>query len=136
MRFSNWETRLSKAIEEARNKEYKLGEHDCALFAINIIREICGIDYGERIRGLYSTKAGYLRLWKEIGGSSLKEITEIILGKKAEKIEKAKRGDLVLNQDEEDHLGICTGAKVVIASIEGGLVFVDLLDCSCCWRIN
>ena len=134
----NFDSLLSKEIEKARFKKYKLGEHDCALFAINVIKEIYGIDYGERIKGFYSSKIGYLKLWKEIGGSSLQEITEIIIGEKGREMIKVGRGNLVLYKDDVrgEHLGICIGDKVAIVSVADELIFIDILECECCWRIG
>ncbi len=138
MRYPNWEARLYEVIEEARNKEWKRGKHDCAIFALNAMQAISGIDYGKEIKGKYDTKIGYLKLWKKLGGSTLLEITGIILKKEEEDIRRTRRGDLVLycDEDKEDHLGICIGDKVAIMSVGDGLIFVDLLDCKCCWRID
>ena len=115
-----------------------MGKHDCALFAINVIKRLYDIDYGERIRGQYSSKFEYLKLWEEIGGSSLKEITDIITEKQSEEMRKVNIGYLVLYVDDNkgEHLGICIGDKVAVVSIANKLLFYDIFDCKCCWRIN
>jgi len=129
---------LNEIINEARYKRYKLGEHDCALFAINTIKEIHGIDYGENIRGCYFSRFGYLRLWKSFGCRTMKEMVRVITKKRTQGMRRVKRGDLVLFLDDEknEHLGICVGDKVAIVTLSDKLTFVDILDCSCCWRMG
>ena len=125
-------------IEKARFKEYKLGEHDCALFAINTIKEVYGIDYGEKIRGHYNSRIGYFRIWRSLGCWSMKEVTNKITGLKSERMRRVRKGDLVLFKDEEmkEHLGMCLGDKVAIVTLSDRLAFVDILKCECCWRIG
>ena len=130
--------KLRKEIEKARSKEYELGKHDCALFAIEVIEKVWGIDYGEKIRGCYSSKFSYLKLWKKLGCSTLEEVTNKIIGGKSEEMRKIQNGWLVLYLDDEknEHLGISIDSKVAIVTQNDGLTFVDLLKCKCCWRMG
>ncbi len=129
---------LLKEIEKARFKEYKLGEHDCALFAINTIKEIHGIDYGEKIRNCYNSQVGYFKIWRSLDCWSMKEVVEKITGLKNEGMRRVRKGDLVLFKDKKrkEHLGICIGDKVAIVSLSDRLTFLDIFDCECCWRIS
>ncbi len=129
---------LSREIEKARFKEYKLGEHDCALFAIEVIKEVHGIDYGEGIRDCYNSRIGYFRIWRKLGCWSMKEVVEKITGLKNEEMRRVRRGDLVLFRDKKkkEHLGICIGDKVAIVTLSDKLIFLDIFNCECCWRIG
>jgi hypothetical protein len=91
MRLENWESKLSKYLDEIRYKPFSWGEHDCALMAANAVLAMTGKDYAEKFRGLYHDAAGALRLIPEgiaqhLANCGFREIEP----------KNAKRGDLVL----------------------------------------
>lgn len=139
MRTEGWEERLFALIKEAKTKPYVIGEHDCALFAIDIQLAITGIDMGEKIRGKYKTKKGSLRLIARLGKEDrllpLRGATTALTGQPPISPVKSKRGDPVLWVDSEDveHLGICVGAEVVLLT-EDGLQTIPLAQCVCGWN--
>lgn len=135
-RLPYWESALNDCIEAARYKEYKIGKHDCALFVVEVIKRISGLDLLGRLKDKYNNKAESLKFIKELGGKGLKEAVVFILGYNDISVTLATQGDLLIYKDfkKEEHLGICVGHKTVFLG-ESGLVFVNTLDCSYAWRI-
>lgn len=135
-RLPYWESALNDCIEAARHKEYKIGKHDCALFVVEVIRRISGLDLFEKLENKYNNKTESLRFIKKLGGKGLKEAVVSILKYNDISVTLATQGDLLIYKDfkKEEHLGICVGHKTVFLG-ESKLVFVNTLDCSYAWRI-
>lgn len=136
MRVSGWENLMYEAIEDARHKEYEVGVHDCALFAIRVLQTITGTNYGKGITGEYNDKRSSLRLVAKLAGrgKSLLAAVSKILDVQPVNILKARRGDPVLYVDDSgvEHVGICVGSEAAVLA-EKGLLFVSLAHCSCAW---
>ena len=128
---------MNKLLEEARNKPYKIGEHDCALFVTDIMRVFSGRDYSKAFRGKYKTQTGALKLIKRLSGGeeSLREAATNVFGIDPLKPAWAMRGSPVLyKEDGQEHLGVSTGTHAAVLH-EDGLKFIPLSDCECCWNI-
>ncbi len=99
IRVDGWETRLDEFINSKSNKRFGWGEHDCALFACDAIKEITSIDIAYWFRGKYRNKFTAYELLKEFGGGGLLETFEK-LSKEFDMPEIdmpfAGRGDLVM----------------------------------------
>lgn len=129
MRVEGWEKILFEEIEKARNKKYVLGRHDCALFAINLLAKITGIDYSLQVKGKYKNLTEAKKLIKKLGKGSNKALNKAVsavlhsdpLGSLW-----GRRGDpLVIELDDVEHIGICVGAEGVVLTSKG-LLFIPL----------
>ena len=134
-RFEDWPIRLNAAIEAARGRPFVWGQHDCALFAFNVVRDLTGIDHASAYRGHYKSAQGAARALRTLGQGTLRASVGAALGGEIPAL-KAQRGDVVLRiqPSRGETLGICTGADV--AFVGGpGLVFVPVSDCLTAWRV-
>ncbi len=136
MRYPDWQSRLNKMIQEARDEEYKIGKHDCALFAAKVIKEITGRDFLSGLEGKYNSRFSSLRFIKEVAGAGLKEAVSRFLEQETIPVSYATQGDLMLLVDftEMEHLGICIGRRTAFLT-DAGLCFFETLDCEWAWRV-
>ena len=139
-RLDGWEGRLAAVIAAARVSEYVLGEADCLRLACRAVEALTGVDYWPRIVGKrgYKTKRGALLIIARIAGS-LGEAVTATLGIEPAPTRRAQRGDIVLfrDPDNEDHLGVCIGAQVLLTA-PWGSVTLPITDARllCAWRIG
>ncbi len=136
MRYPDWQSRLNKGIQEARNKEYKIGKHDCALFAARIIKDITGRDFLSGLEGKYSSRRESLLFIREVAGAGLKEAVSKFMEQETILVSFATQGDLMLLIDftKMEHLGICIGKRTAFLT-DSGLCFFETLDCEWAWRV-
>jgi Domain of unknown function (DUF6950) len=137
MRVEGWEQMLFEAVEEARGKEYVLGKHDCALFAIDLLSKITGVDYGAKVRGKYKTLTGAKGLIKRLGKGTNKQLgkaVSAVLMLQPSSALRGHRGDpLLITLDKVEHIGICVGSEGVVLAPEG-LLFIPLNQFQMCWN--
>lgn len=107
-------------ISSAEKQPYKLGEHDCLRFACQVIAARGGEDYWPRFAG-YRTKRQALARIAKIAPSLREAITKT-LGTPELPPTLAQRGDPVLYQDSEEHIGICVGEQVLVLGADGLLM--------------
>jgi hypothetical protein len=134
MRHQDWPERLNKIISESHNKPFAWGEHDCCLFAANVVFEITGVDHAAELRGTYKTALQASRALQNAGGVS--GIASAALGKEINPLT-AQRGDVVL-LDRPDHgetLAICIGVNCT-APGENGLQSVPMAEAVTAWRVE
>nr|ELR5115187.1 hypothetical protein [Providencia stuartii] len=117
MRHINWTTRLPQTLQNAMQKPFAWGEHDCCLFAADCVMAICDFDPCEGVRGRYKTKSGAARVLKsefgDIESALLCFFTEI-------PVSAASRGDIVLFEgDEGKTLGVLWANKIWAVTEEG-----------------
>ena len=126
---------MHAVIEEARDRRYAIGRHDCALFVIAAVERITGKDYGKRVRGGYKTVAGSLRLIASMG-HGLQQAVERVTGEPAIRPGRVMRGDPVLYVDDggREHLGLCVGDQAAVLA-EDGLMFVSMDRIDCGWNL-
>lgn len=138
MRALDWPEKLSDAIEAARARPFKWGEHDCCLFAANVVQSIADVDYAASFRGKYDSEIGAARLIAPYG--SLETMIDSILDEKVHPAF-AQRGDVVLGAiglndgAQVDALGICIGVYSVLAGPEG-LSFSRTSGARVAWKIR
>ncbi|WP_426037459.1 DUF6950 family protein [Cypionkella sp. TWP1-2-1b2] len=132
-RALGWELRLAAAVEGARGRPFVWGQHDCALWAFDLRRDLTGDDDMAALwRGRYRTARGAVRLMRRLGWLSLETAGRDLLGEPLLSLHLAQRGDLVLANSGLG-FGICLGARAAgIAS--SGLVLVPLSACALAWR--
>lgn len=131
MRLHDWPERLSHAIEEARGKSFRWGQHDCCLFVADTVRAITGYDFAADLRG-YETQTGAYRRVAEFG--SIEALVSHLVGPhKAAAF--AGRGDVVLAElDQGPTLGICLGNQCAFVG-EHGLTFYPRTVASHAWSV-
>lgn len=136
-RFPDWPERLAAAVEKARTAEFRWGEHDCCLFAADVVHALTGHDYAASFRGRYDDGAGAAVLIASHG--SLQALIEAVIGDPIPP-SRARRGDVVLGTaptpaGEEDAIGICIG-RLWAAPGQAGLRFLQMSICRAAWRIG
>lgn len=134
-RVIDWPERLSAVVASAQDQPYVLGVWDCLRFSCKCIDEMTGINYWPRFEG-YRTRREALVTILKIAPTLADAVTKV-LGVDPIDVAFAGRGDLVIYNDGEDHLGICVGPTVAVLGAES-LAFVPrenprLLKC---WRIG
>ncbi len=133
MRYQDWPERLNKIISESSKKPFAWGEHDCCLFAANVVFEITGVDHAAELRGTYKTALQASRALKAAGG--VKGIASAALGQEINPLT-AQRGDVVLVDGEHgDTLTICMGVNCIGPS-ENGLQPVPMTKAVTAWRVE
>lgn len=125
-----WESRLSKFIDEMRDRPFKHGVHDCAFFSGRCAEIMTGRDFTTEFIGDYDSKKEAYKFLKKLGYAGLSAIPERKLGVALSSPKFAKRGDAVLIKHEvdgetEEALGIVdlSGRKVVTVGLDGLLYF-------------
>src|SRR3990170_2470650 len=98
-RFEDWPERLDAAIEAARVRPWRWGDHDCVLFAADLVLAMTGIDPMRGLRGRYNTAIGAARIIRRTGGGDLEGAVASILGGLGYPtiaVTEAQRGDAIL----------------------------------------
>lgn len=122
-------------IEAARDAPYELGEHDCLRVACRAVEALTGEDLWPRFSGYRTRREALVKIARV--APSLGEAVTATLGLEPVAPRLARRGDIVLYRDVEDHLGVCLGEHVAVLGPDG-LAMVGLLDERLlhCWRIG
>lgn len=126
MKTEGWESRLAKYFDEMRDKPFKRGSHDCALFAGNCVDIMTETDTTSEFRQPYKTLKEALKMLKEMGYEDLSAIANKKLGEPLSNPAYAQRGDCVLIQiDDQQALGIVdlSGRKAITIGKEGFIYF-------------
>lgn len=136
-RFSDWPERLDAALERARKTEFHWGEHDCCLFAADVVQAMTGHDPAAGFRGKYSDEAGAAALIAAHG--SLKGLVRSVLGDPVHP-SRARRGDIVLGPvptagGTQAGIGVCVGRQWAVP-LPTGLRFLPLAAAAAAWRIG
>lgn len=135
MRLEGWERRLDDVIQDALRRPYVLGEHDCFRLACRVVEALTGVDRWPEFAG-YRTERQALQALAAYG-SSFVDAGDRFFGVGHCGVRLARRGDIVAYRDGvlKYHLGVCLGRLVAVMDA-GGLIFVRVLACACCWRVG
>lgn len=135
MRREDWPEELARMLREASSRPFAWGEHDCCLFAADVVQAITGEDHAAEFRGRYTTAAGAARALKRYGAGNLVATIDAKLPRIAPAL--ARRGDVVCKEFEDvgPALGICVGIQSAFAS-HTGIAMHNTLDCDHAWRIE
>lgn len=138
MRLAGWEERLGAILEDARALPYEIGVHDCFRVACRVVEALTGVDRWPEFAGRYRTTRQSRRLLA-LHGTSFEAAGDWFFGSPRADVREARRGDVVAihTADGEKHLGVVTldGTKAALLG-PGGLVFLHVTSCLCCWRIG
>ncbi len=115
-RAPDWPQRLAAFIEARRARAFVWGEHDCALFAADWVRECTGVDLAADLRGTYADARGALGILNARAG--LAGICAQLLPAVAPPF--AGRGDAALASNAgRELLCIVDGAHLIGPGAEG-----------------
>lgn len=137
MRLEGWESRLNAIIEEARERPYCLGEHDCFRVACRVIEALTGADRWPEFAGRYRSEREAFALMAQYG-KSFEAAFDWFFGAPSVNVRLAQRGDICAYQDKKGgpkHLGVCLGALTAVTSARG-VLFVQTLECERAWRVG
>lgn len=134
MRKADWPTKLAEALNEAKNKPFAWGSHDCVLFAADVVKAITGKDYAAEHRGTYNSARGaYQFLQKHSPDKAASGLVDQFFDRIPVKF--AGRGDVLAIQTKHGPaLGICAGMFGFFV-LDTGLVRYPLNICSLAWRV-
>jgi len=133
LRYQNWPERLSEIIERRLQKCFEWGEHDCCLFAADVVAALTGVDFGAELRGTYSTALEAARILKERGG--VRGIASAALGAEIPPL-MAQRGDIIMYRSANgEALGVCVGAQFVAAGTNA-LLRGGMDEALAAWRVK
>ena len=137
MRAADWDIRLAAIVAEAREKPFKWGQHDCALWAMDVRTALTGAPEAPW-RGKYSTVKGAAARMAKMGYGSLEAAGDGILGERHEFPLMAKRGDIVLAEiggdDWPEAFGVCVGASGAFVTPEG-LTLHPMSAVKAAWKV-
>jgi hypothetical protein len=127
--------RLHAVIEDARDRPYVLGEHDCFRLACRVIEALTGIDRWPEFAG-YKTKREALHKLAQFG-SSFEAAGDWFFGVAGLPMKRAMRGDICALTDDagEKHLAVLIDHRAV-CMLPQGLLFIEAARCHCAWRVG
>lgn len=130
---------LAEEIRKSLSKPFVWGEHDCCLFACDVVKALTGEDMAHDFRGKYTNKLEAVRVIKEFAGGGLAELAAkraAESGLKEAPIPFAGRGDVVLvDNNGHDALGIVMDGRAVCAGPDG-LVFLPRKLWKTAWKVG
>lgn len=134
-RYEDWPSRLTAYMYSCSGRAFAWGEFDCALFAAGAIDAMTGLGVQAKYLGTYNSARTALKLMPNGFKGLIQELAsewgfaEIGVGF-------IQRGDAVLVQMENtEALGICVGAKIALASINGGVTYYPMAAALAGWRV-
>lgn len=134
-RKPDWPKHFMSELQAAAERPFVWGEHDCAMFACNMVRAMTDSDPGEMFRGFYHTQLGAQRFIDSYGGiAPLAEYVMHDMDCQEVRPAMAHRGDVCVVDlgDRGQALGICAGERVVVASTVG-LAFLPMANVTRAW---
>lgn len=117
-----WEKRLADYLFEVKDKPFKRGAHDCALFAGRCVDIMTGSDTVTEFLHPYESRAEAYEMLKTLGYDGLEAIANKKLGEPLPLVSYAGRGDCVLLKvDDHEALGIVdlSGRFAVTIGLKG-----------------
>lgn len=143
-RVDNWPEELSQKIQEAQEKEFKRGEHDCLIWTADVVKALTGEDIASYFRGNYSTYKEGLELCRDYcgKGAGLKEVLDKMMDEhdfeEIDNPEFAQRGDVALVHSGQEGItcGICCQHKIYTLGPSDVLGKVKLSKAIKAWRIR
>lgn len=113
VRLPHWRSALSRCIEEALQRPFEWGRHDCALFAADAVLAMTGVDPAEVWRGRYSTPRGAITVLRRGGHDDHIAVAAGYLPEVHPS--RAAMGDIMeVETPEGAALGVLTGAVIAV----------------------
>lgn len=134
-RREDWPSRLAAALEEARDRPFRWGSHDCGLFAADCVLAMTDVDPAAAYRGQYDDEAGARETMQRLSGGGLRAAWTAALGPAMDNVRMAKRGDVVLvDVGGVEATGVVAGSRVACLS-EAGLAMVPAHRIVAAWSV-
>jgi len=67
-RLHDWMLRMQSLVESRLHARFVIGQHDCCLWACDVVQAVCGYDAAHGIRGTYNTEEQAQALIDDHGG--------------------------------------------------------------------
>lgn len=133
-RLPDWLERLTAYISDCRQKPFRPGQHDCALFAAGAVEAMTGMDPAASWRGTYRTIADGKAALQSAGYSDHVAAVASLFEEVPPSM--AHVGDLAVVDSgaDFDALGVVQGAHVFVL-VPAGLWFVDRMDAKRAFRV-
>lgn len=132
-RLPDWHIRLHALVQERQAKPFAWGEHDCALWAADVVHALTGEDPAKEWRGTYSTALEAARVLRELGG--MEAMATRTLGEPIAPL-MARVGDVgLLESCGRECFAVCNGDHWM-APGEHGLDVADLYAAKKAWRVG
>jgi hypothetical protein len=132
MRPPNWPAMLASYCEDARQKPFAWGSHDCVSFAAGWFCLMTGRDVYEPWRGKYDTQFGAYRLIVEAGARDMASAGRILFGDDVKGGGMYARGDVVLARNA---FGLIVGADAVFLREGAGLEMIRRREFGMAWGV-
>ena len=134
-RRPDWPSRLTRFLDDRRERTFAWGSHDCCIAACDWVCEAAGWDPAAAFRNVYDDRAGARRALRAIGAGTQTDTARSIGGPPLASVRFAQRGDIALIRSTEGPaLGIVIGDRVAAAG-PAGWSFVPLDDAVMAWRV-
>lgn len=134
-RREDWPSRLAAAIEDARDKPFRWGSHDCGLFAGACVQAMTDVDPVAEFRGQYDDEDGARATMLAIAGGGLRAVWYRALGPAMNNVRMARRGDVALIEiGGIEVTGIVAGSRVACLT-EAGVAMVPAHRIVAAWRV-
>lgn len=115
-RFRDWQSRIAAFVQSRERAPFAWGDHDCALFVCDAIKEISGHDPASDVRG-YKNERGAARVVKKLGG--MRTIGASRFGMEIHPMQ-AQVGDVGLIEiDGRESFALCGGAVWLAPGLNG-----------------
>ena len=112
-RLPDWQTRLIGYLNAAARCPFKVGTHDCCLFAAGAVRAMTGSDPAAGYRERYTTLKGGLRVLRKAGFKDHVDMAQTLFSEVH--ASRAAPGDLaVVDTPEGAALGVVQGESVYV----------------------
>lgn len=131
-RVHDWQLRFAALVQERMAAPFVWGQHDCCLWAADVVQAITGLDPAAALRGQYASERGALRLVRQLGG--LPAIASAALGHPV-KAGFATVGDvLLITHERRTTLAICNGSSLLAPGAQGLAAIAMPLNCPA-WKV-
>lgn len=131
MRLHDWALRLESLIDDRLHTRFSFGQHDCCMWACDVVRAVTGRDPVADLRGTYSTEEEASAVMDAGGG--LEAMAEARFGPEIKPLA-AAAGDVgIIDTDLGPALVACGGSTWLAAS-GFGVVAVDQSQVLRAWR--
>ena len=132
-RLSDWPDKLAEHVEAWRNKKFRWGRYDCALFCLNAEKVMTGSTRFPEFINTYSSEKGSIEALAGAGFDSLESLVDARL--EQIKLTMAQRGDVALiSTPNGDALSLVIGNHLA-AMGRSGLVFLPVSEAKKAWRV-
>jgi len=140
MKKENWHVEFNQLLKKCRNKLFRTGVYDCALFMSDAVLIMTDKDPAETFRGNYTTDEQANALLEDYAGGGLLEAWQKFASENGhEEISPnfAQRGDVVYWENDKGHLmGVVSlSGRTFLTATNKGMLEVPISKASKAWRI-